>query len=116
MCHDVADHLIHVSALREQIGVGVVFRDAPHAVALVPECGPPRVLLQDGGQPRGVLGPGQAGHRVTGSPAGGRFPSGLRSAVVRKAAIEFDLVRSDALARNASRDLILKVAEERWNT
>ena len=38
-----------------------------------------------------------------------------RSALVRKATIEFDLVRSDALARNASRDLILKVAEERWN-
>ena len=39
-----------------------------------------------------------------------------RSALVRKATIEFDLVRSDARARNASRDLILKVAEERWNT
>ena len=39
-----------------------------------------------------------------------------RSALVCKATIEFDLVRSDALARNASRDLILKVAEERWNT
>jgi len=39
-----------------------------------------------------------------------------RSALVRKATIEFDLVRSDALARNASRDLILRVAEERWNT
>ncbi len=34
MCHDVLDHLIHVSALRVEIGVGVVFRDAPHAVAL----------------------------------------------------------------------------------
>lgn len=39
-----------------------------------------------------------------------------RSALVRRAAIIFDLVRSDALTRNASRDLILKVAEERWNT
>jgi transcriptional regulator with XRE-family HTH domain len=39
-----------------------------------------------------------------------------RSALVSKAALIFDLVRSDALARNASRDLILKVAEERWNT
>jgi transcriptional regulator with XRE-family HTH domain len=39
-----------------------------------------------------------------------------RSALVRKAALVFDLVRSDALTRNASRDLILKVAEERWNT
>jgi hypothetical protein len=39
-----------------------------------------------------------------------------RSGLARKAALIFDLVRSDALARNASRDLILKVAEERWNT
>jgi transcriptional regulator with XRE-family HTH domain len=39
-----------------------------------------------------------------------------RNALVRKSAIAFDLLRSDALARNASRDLILKVAEERWNT
>ena len=39
-----------------------------------------------------------------------------RNSLVRKAAITFDLVRSDALTRNDSRDLILKVAEERWNT
>ncbi len=39
-----------------------------------------------------------------------------RNALVRKAAIAFDLVRSDALTRNDSRDLILKVAEERWST
>jgi transcriptional regulator with XRE-family HTH domain len=38
------------------------------------------------------------------------------SATVRKAAIVFDRVRSDALPRSASRDLILKVAEERWNS
>ena len=38
-----------------------------------------------------------------------------RSALVRKAAVAFDLVRSDALTRNDSRDLILKVAEERRN-
>src|SRR5580704_9669077 len=66
MRHHVADHLVHVPALRVEVGVWVVFRDAPHAVALVPECGPPRVLLQDGGKPHGFLGPGQAGHRVTG--------------------------------------------------
>lgn len=39
-----------------------------------------------------------------------------KSASVRKAALAFDRVRGDALPRNASRDLILKVAEERWNT
>ena len=39
-----------------------------------------------------------------------------RNALVRRAGITFDLVRSDALTRNDSRDLILKVAEERWNT
>jgi hypothetical protein len=37
-----------------------------------------------------------------------------KSAVVRKAGIAFDLVRGDALPRWASRDLISKVAEERW--
>jgi hypothetical protein len=47
MCYDVADHLIQVSALHVEAGAGVVFRHPPHAVALVPECGPPRVLLQD---------------------------------------------------------------------
>ncbi len=39
-----------------------------------------------------------------------------RNSPVRKAAITFDLVRNDALTRNDPRDLILKVAEERWNT
>jgi hypothetical protein len=40
----------------------------------------------------------------------------LRDAeVVRKAAVAFDLVRGDASPRRASQDLILKVAEEKWN-
>jgi hypothetical protein len=34
---------------------------------------------------------------------------------VRKTAIVFDMVRGDALPRRASRDLILKMAEEKWN-
>jgi Domain of unknown function (DUF5753) len=38
-----------------------------------------------------------------------------RSALVRKAAVAFDLVRIGALTCNDSRDLILKVAKERWN-
>jgi transcriptional regulator with XRE-family HTH domain len=37
-----------------------------------------------------------------------------RSAHVRKAALAFDRLRSEALPRGASRDLIGKVAEERW--
>jgi transcriptional regulator with XRE-family HTH domain len=37
-----------------------------------------------------------------------------KSAQVRNASIAFDRVRGDALPRGASRDLILKVAEERW--
>lgn len=36
--------------------------------------------------------------------------------VIRKAAVAFDLVRGDTLSRAASQDLILKVAEEQWNT
>jgi len=39
-----------------------------------------------------------------------------KSGKVDNAGIVFDLVRGDALPRAASRDLILKVAEERWNT
>jgi DNA-binding XRE family transcriptional regulator len=35
--------------------------------------------------------------------------------VVRKAAVAFDLVRGDALPRGSSQDLILKVAEGKWN-
>jgi transcriptional regulator with XRE-family HTH domain len=37
-----------------------------------------------------------------------------KRSLVRKAAVAFDRVRGDALPRDASRDLILKVAEERW--
>lgn len=37
-----------------------------------------------------------------------------KRSLVRKAAAAFDRVRGDALPRDASRDLILKVAEERW--
>ena len=36
--------------------------------------------------------------------------------VIRKAAVAFDLVRGDALSRAASQELILKVANEQWNT
>jgi transcriptional regulator with XRE-family HTH domain len=38
-----------------------------------------------------------------------------RRSLVRKAAATFDRVRGDALPRAASRDLILRVAGERWN-
>ncbi len=37
-----------------------------------------------------------------------------RSALVRKAALAFDRLRAEALPRGASRELIGKVAEERW--
>lgn len=39
-----------------------------------------------------------------------------RSAQVQAASVVFDRVRGDALPRNASRGLVLKVAEERWNS
>ena len=97
MCHDVADHLIHVLALRVEVGVGVVFRDTPHEVALVPGYGPPRVLLQDGGQARGVLRPGQAGHRVTGSP--GHRPAGNFHAIGLFGRTSASSRRASALAR-----------------
>ena len=37
-----------------------------------------------------------------------------KRSLVRKAAVAFDRVRADALPRDASRDLILKVADEKW--
>jgi transcriptional regulator with XRE-family HTH domain len=37
-----------------------------------------------------------------------------KRSLVRKAAVTFDRVRGDALPRDASRDLILKVADEQW--
>ncbi len=37
-----------------------------------------------------------------------------KRSLVRKAAVTFDRVRGDALPRDASRDLVLKVADERW--
>jgi hypothetical protein len=36
--------------------------------------------------------------------------------LVRKAAVTFDRVRGDALPRDASRDLILKVTDEKWKS
>jgi len=39
-----------------------------------------------------------------------------RRSLVRQAAVAFERVRRDALPRSASRDLIRKVAEERWKT
>jgi transcriptional regulator with XRE-family HTH domain len=38
-----------------------------------------------------------------------------KRSLARKAAVAFNRVRADALPRDASRDLILKVAEEKWN-
>jgi transcriptional regulator with XRE-family HTH domain len=37
-----------------------------------------------------------------------------KRSLVRKAAVAFDRVRGDALPRDASRDLVLKVADEKW--
>jgi transcriptional regulator with XRE-family HTH domain len=39
-----------------------------------------------------------------------------KRSLVRKAAVAFDRVRADALPRDASRELILKVADERWKS
>lgn len=38
-----------------------------------------------------------------------------RSDLVRKSAVTFERIRGEALPRSASRDLILKVPEKRWN-
>lgn len=39
-----------------------------------------------------------------------------KRSLVRKAAVAFDRVRADALPRDTSRDLILKVADEKWKS
>jgi transcriptional regulator with XRE-family HTH domain len=39
-----------------------------------------------------------------------------KRSLVRKAAVTFDRVRGDALPRDASRELILKVADEKWKS
>jgi transcriptional regulator with XRE-family HTH domain len=39
-----------------------------------------------------------------------------KRSLVRKAAVAFDRVRGDALPRDISRDLILKVADEKWKS
>jgi hypothetical protein len=60
-CH-VAEYLGDVCAFGVQGRVGVVFGDAPDAVALIPEGGPPRVLLEEAGELRGCAGRGEGGH------------------------------------------------------
>ncbi len=37
-----------------------------------------------------------------------------KRSLVRKAAVAFDRVRGDALPRDASRELIMRVAEDKW--
>ena len=56
---DVADHRVQVPAFGVEGGVGVVFGDAPHAVPLVPDGGPARVVVQEAGEPAGVGGCGR---------------------------------------------------------
>ena len=55
---DVADHGVRVAALGVQIGIRVVLRDAPQAILFVPVNGPPQMVLQEAGDPRGVRGRG----------------------------------------------------------
>ena len=56
---DVAKHGVRVVAFGIQVGVGVVFGDAPQAMLLVPVGGPPRVIREEAGDPRGVRGRGR---------------------------------------------------------
>jgi hypothetical protein len=53
MSHDVTDHRVRVAALGVQIGVGIIFRDAPEPVLLVLPSRPPQMLRQQAGDPRG---------------------------------------------------------------
>jgi hypothetical protein len=62
MCGDVADHGVRVSAFNVEVGIWVVFGDAPDAVFLVPVSGPPQMLSQEAGDPRSVRRWRQDGH------------------------------------------------------
>src|ERR1019366_1415293 len=48
---DVADHGVGVAAFGVEVGVGVVFGDAPHAVLLVPVGRPTLVVLEEADDP-----------------------------------------------------------------
>ena len=61
---DVAYDGAGVAVPGVQVGVRVVFGDAPHALPFAPEGRPARVFVPEAGAPRGVLGGGQAGHGV----------------------------------------------------
>ncbi len=60
------------------VRVGVVFRDAPQALLLVPEDGPARAALKKAGDPRGIL---ERGRKVMGTspsePGPGDAPAGV---------------------------------------
>lgn len=61
---DVAYDGAGVAVPGVQVGVRVVFGDAPHALPFVSEGRPARVFVPEAGAPRGVLGGGQASHGV----------------------------------------------------
>ena len=94
----VAHHGVRVAAFGVEIGVGVVFRDAPQAVLLVPPGGPPRVehpalirevalraalILRRTTAPEGVPGdpPGAVGQLGGGAAAGVTFPASFTGSV-----------------------------------
>ena len=52
----IADHSLRVAALRVQVRVRIVLRDAPHAGALVPESRPRQVLSQELRDPGSGIG------------------------------------------------------------
>ncbi len=58
----IIHYLVQVLAFLVEVGIGIVFCDAPHAVLLVPEGRPARMFLQETSHPRGFLGRGEASH------------------------------------------------------
>jgi hypothetical protein len=56
---EVPDHCVGVGGFSVQVGVGIVFGDAPHPVALVPEGGPAGVAVEEARDLRGMAGRGE---------------------------------------------------------
>ena len=63
----IANHSLRVAALRVQVRVWIVLRDAPHAGALVPEGRPRQVLSQELRDPGRGIGRREA-NRIVDNP------------------------------------------------
>jgi hypothetical protein len=109
------------AALRRQIGTGKVMHG--QLVHLAEMSGRPNITVQvipvGAGGHSGLLGAFVIAELASSTSivyletvAGGQIAE--EPSVVADVALTFDTLRSEALPRTASRDLVMKVAEEQW--